>query len=364
MLSIKENLTSINQFPDRFGYKVEGVVLHSCVGYYKGSISWFRNKDAKASAHYVISKTGEISLCVEEKAAAWATGNVTVQREKAPKLIRDRWGVNPNFITISIEYEDERNKKWNYPKAQYDAGVELVADICKRYSITPDSGVLIAHREIDPINRSDPIGSWNQELFISDVKKLMGYDSEVKTMLVIAPAGLNVRALPKREKKSLGLLKYGDKVEVIEQVKGEVIDGNGVWGKTISGNYVWMGGLEEISGEKGGKMITKAEFEAKKALLDEMKVSLDERAKEVEEEAKDLAEDMRKYTEDLAVLEAKEIEPEVVAEPAPVEAVVEPVVEPVKEVKTFEVKEDMPTDVKSAIAHINSLIEKYGDYLK
>ena len=81
MLSIKENLTVINQWFGRGNYTVEGVVIHSMFGSYSGSIQWFKNPNAKASAHYCIRSDGEITLTVREQDTAWHAGVITVSKE-------------------------------------------------------------------------------------------------------------------------------------------------------------------------------------------------------------------------------------------------------------------------------------------
>ena len=81
---IKRDITTINQWPTRYGYPIKGIVIHSMWGSYAGSIAWFKNPKAQASAHYVISVDGEISLCVPEENTAWHAGVLTVMKEKAP----------------------------------------------------------------------------------------------------------------------------------------------------------------------------------------------------------------------------------------------------------------------------------------
>lgn len=277
-MTIKENITTINKWHDRGGYSVQGIVIHSMWGYYAGSISWFKNKNAKASCHYCIKGDGEITMCVEESAAAWHAGNVTTTKEKAPGLLKNNWGVNPNLITIGIEMEDKKNSIYRYPEIQHIACVELVADICKRYGIDANRDNIIMHKEVDPIGRSDPVGYWDHDKFVSDVQVYILRGGETKAfepligVTVDIPAGfsLNVRSDPARTTKNIikGLDGEIKNLKVMGYVRGEDVTdqkrdendkefmpankfwyqidlGRNRWGKPLSPGYIWAGGTSK-----------------------------------------------------------------------------------------------------------------------
>jgi len=169
-MDIKKNITTINQWHDRSGFNIKGIVMHSMAGSQNGSIQWFKNKNSKVSAHYCVGQDGDVVLTVEENSAAWHAGNVTANKDQAPKLLKDNWGINPNLITIGIEMEDKGKRNWEYPENQYSACVILVADICRRYNIPMDRDHVVMHREIDPFNKKDPLGNWNQDKFVEDAR--------------------------------------------------------------------------------------------------------------------------------------------------------------------------------------------------
>jgi len=172
-LSIKENILTINKWESRRGHPVDGVVLHSMGGSYRGTLAWFNNPTVIASAHYLISKLGEISKCVEEIHASWHSGEVSVSYANAPRILQRKWGINPNLFTIGVELEDENNREWAYPQKQYFACVELVADIFKRHSLPANEDTILMHKQTNPEHRTDPIGMWNHEQFIKDVQSSM-----------------------------------------------------------------------------------------------------------------------------------------------------------------------------------------------
>lgn len=365
-MDIRTNITTINKWNNRSGYKIEGIVIHSMWGFYDGTIQWFKNPNAKVSAHYVIKSDGEITMCVEEQEAAWHSGNVTVQKDKAPELIRKRWGINPNFITIGIELEDKRQKERIYPDLQYKACVELVADICKRYNIDANRGNIMMHKETDPVNKTDPVGQWDHEKFVNDVKKLfeeggVGQPEKFYPFKTRVRVKKGIDVLYNREGADRVYplagdrqLKGGTAFDVLGFVKGERVEAVGVtsqfWWKKSDGTYVWSGGttliptLDNFPDEliKRDKL-QKTNMEEKKQLLQDLKVRaeelqkfFDEELPEREKEAEQVDKEIEKLEAELAeeaVEEPSVAEPvEVAAEEAPEEA---PVVEeePVEEKK-------------------------------
>lgn len=90
------------------------VVVHYTSGTYAGSIAWFQNCQASASAHYVIrSMDGQITQMVSEADRAWHVGN-------------------ENGYTIGIEHEAYGNIYSYFTPVMYQASANLVRDICRR----------------------------------------------------------------------------------------------------------------------------------------------------------------------------------------------------------------------------------------
>lgn len=158
-MNIKEDLTPINYTPD--GIKeYRGIVMHSMWGTYAGSIAWFKNPSAGASAHYCISAEGEITRCVLEKDMAWHAGIID---DVAPTWVLP----NPNWYCIGIELEDKKDSNWMYPEAERKAAAELVADIMKRRNITKDH--VVTHKSLNPSRRSDPVGNFSFDWLFANV---------------------------------------------------------------------------------------------------------------------------------------------------------------------------------------------------
>lgn len=194
--------------------------------------------------------------------------------------------------------------------------------------------------------------------------KVVNFKGSVEVEVVVSE-GLNIRSTFSKQGKIIKLLKKGSKFEAIGYCEGESISGNNLWWRTKDNVFIWSGGTNLNPSEivKGGQIMTVSEFEAKKAEFEARKVELEERER-------DLEEDKKLYREDYEAFISEPVEEE-----KPVEVVEETAVEEVKEEVAFEVpqeekklgfelKEDMPSDVKDAVRLINNLVAKYADYLK
>ena len=154
-MTIKRNLTKENFTPKR-SRDIEALVIHSMWGTYAGSIQWFKNPSAGASAHYCISAGGEITQCVLDKDIAWHAG--VYDKGKEPAWAK---GVNPNAYSIGIELEDKRDRNWHYPQKQRDAFVWLTYHLSHKWDISRDVDHLLLHKNLNPSRRSDPVGAFD-----------------------------------------------------------------------------------------------------------------------------------------------------------------------------------------------------------
>jgi len=129
-------------FSDRGKYKPEGVVIHTTVGFYEGTIKYFQKNDRQVSAHYVVSLNGDVTQMVQlDKAAhhAGITSNPTTSLYKK--------GVNPNAYTIGIENADDHNPAGADRSKQLPELCKLVAELCTKFDISADRDHIVGHRE-------------------------------------------------------------------------------------------------------------------------------------------------------------------------------------------------------------------------
>lgn len=96
---------------------VSNVTIHYTQGTYSGSIAWFQNCSASASAHYVVrSFDGQVTQMVHEADKAWHVGN-------------------SNGYTIGIEHEAYGDIVSFFTPAMYASSANLVRDIVGRYPV-------------------------------------------------------------------------------------------------------------------------------------------------------------------------------------------------------------------------------------
>ena len=138
------------------------VVIHDIEGTAGGAISWFRNRRARASANYVVSRDGEVTQMVSDRNIAWHAGNGYV-----------------NAHSIGIEHEGYVGITGIYTDAEYRASAELVAQLVAKYRIPLDRRHLIGHSEVpDPrhpgqfggvSHHRDPGPTWDWKRYMSYV---------------------------------------------------------------------------------------------------------------------------------------------------------------------------------------------------
>lgn len=161
-MNIVNSLTDVNFNPGGMT-AIKGIVLHSMWGTQNGSIAWFKNPDAQASAHFCVSGVGEIVRVVDEQKLdrAWHAGI------NDPGCTPSWAEPNPNNFCIGIEMEDNKDANWNYPEPQRAAMRELVAFLMEKYSIPQDHVLL--HRNLCPSRRSDPVGQFSFDWLFNTV---------------------------------------------------------------------------------------------------------------------------------------------------------------------------------------------------
>lgn len=109
------------------------------------AIARLRDPEAKVSAHYLISREGEVTRLVPEDLRAWHAG-VSYWRG-----IRD---VNSASVGIELDHPGHRYGYVPFPDAQFEALVPLLARIVKTHGI-PRANV-VGHSDVAPQRKIDP----------------------------------------------------------------------------------------------------------------------------------------------------------------------------------------------------------------
>ncbi len=112
------------------GVKPTWIVLHAMQGTYLGSQSWFKNPKSQVSAHYLVSKKGEVVCMVKPEQKAWHTKNFNsvslgIEMEDVP-TVRGKADLKKNCLT---------DPNW-CTDLELNAVAELVATLMVKYKIS------------------------------------------------------------------------------------------------------------------------------------------------------------------------------------------------------------------------------------
>lgn len=129
-------------FQSRNKKPIDGIVIHTTVGTYDGTVKYFQKNDRQVSSHYVTSLNGDITQMVTEDVAANHAGITSNPKTKVYK------GFNPNWNTIGIENADNGDPAGADRSKQLPALGKLVADIAQRNNIPLDRDHICGHREL------------------------------------------------------------------------------------------------------------------------------------------------------------------------------------------------------------------------
>lgn len=165
-----------------------GSVSKICIHHAAGRVSAdrlgleFAKPERQASATYGIGYDGEIAAFLPENVRPWTSGP----------------SANDDGIAITIEVSNDVNgEPWSVSDAAYKALVQLCADICLRYRITPKftgdrSGTITAHRMYSATACPGPwlyarlpqlCGDINAELKKSEeAAKMAEYEAKIKAL--------------------------------------------------------------------------------------------------------------------------------------------------------------------------------------
>ena len=136
-----------------YGLRPEAIVVHIMDGSFAAGESVFRNAETQKSAHYGISRDGEVHQYVNEHDTAFHAGIVV---NPSWTLLKPR--INPNFYTIGIEHEGRPDDIW--PETQLSASASLIRGISERWQIPLDDKHVIRHHQIRA-SKTCP-GNWVQ----------------------------------------------------------------------------------------------------------------------------------------------------------------------------------------------------------
>jgi N-acetyl-anhydromuramyl-L-alanine amidase AmpD len=109
---------------------IEGIVIHDTEGRFIGSVRFLQRTRTQGSAHFVVSRRGQIVQLVPVGDVAWHSGN--------------NWW---NLHSIGIEHEGWVGRR-AYTEKEYRASAKLVAYLATRWGVPVDREHIIGHNEV------------------------------------------------------------------------------------------------------------------------------------------------------------------------------------------------------------------------
>ena len=103
------------------------------------------SSNSQVSAHYLISRKGEIFKLVSEEKRAWHAG---------VSYWRGETDINSYSIGIELENPGHEFGYSKFPKVQMSVLTELCVEIINKYSISPEN--IVGHSDIAPRRKKDP----------------------------------------------------------------------------------------------------------------------------------------------------------------------------------------------------------------
>ncbi len=137
-------------------YGIDRVVVHVVQGSAATAVKVFRDPAHRASAHYVLSRGGQLTQMIRELDVAFHAGNRQY-----------------NERSIGIEHEGWIHRSQDFTDTMYRASAELTAGICHRYGIPADRRHIIGHNEVPGADHKDPGPHWDWDKYMRLVRAQM-----------------------------------------------------------------------------------------------------------------------------------------------------------------------------------------------
>jgi hypothetical protein len=212
------------------------IVLHSGEGDSAASDISELTTSASASAHYYVTRKGQVFQFVDDSRRASHTG---------PTKFLGRAGWND----FSLGIETEHHKGQNWPQPQLDAMAELTKQLIVKHGVLRER--VVAHRWIrrpvsdehqDPTNFPDP--------------KLRGFITALYPaasrgdLFRVTTDKTSVRRAASRADDPVETLNSDDVIEIEGEVQGEAVSGDRRWKKRVKGQgFIHASLLEPVEVE-------------------------------------------------------------------------------------------------------------------
>lgn len=167
------------------------------------AINWMTNPSSKVSAHFHIDRDGRVVQLVDLNRRAYHAG-------------KSSWNgyIDLNWYTIGIELQNTGTQE--YTQVQLDSLLGLCQLLVSEYPSIEDT---LGHSDIAPGRKVDP----GKQFPMDWLRRKVFLQQDIVDGVLVSKettSDLNLRFGPGTEYKSLGVIKKGDKVNVISSRDG------------------------------------------------------------------------------------------------------------------------------------------------
>jgi N-acetylmuramoyl-L-alanine amidase len=117
------------------------VLHHTGESSFSRALATLTDSKSGVSAHYLISRTGQITQLVDERDRAWHAG-------------ASRFGPIDDVNSVSLGIELDNDGHEPFADAQISALLRLLEDVTARYGIDPRN--VVGHADVAPLRKTDP----------------------------------------------------------------------------------------------------------------------------------------------------------------------------------------------------------------
>lgn len=214
------------------------IVMHyTAGGSATATVRYFASEAARASAHFVIGRKGEIVQQVACNRAAWHAGrsswcgydglnrhSIGIELANWGRLGRGPEGYvshsgapveSAKVLLATHRHRPERIEPWEiFPEAQITAAAAVVGACLDSYGLAP--AAVVGHDDVAPSRKIDPGPAFDMARFRGFVAGRMAeVAAEADFRRVTALSGLNLRAGPGLTFRPLALLAHDTRVRVV-----------------------------------------------------------------------------------------------------------------------------------------------------
>lgn len=214
----------------------DSIIIHFTAGRSaESSVAWFKNPEAKASAHIVIDREGKITQMVEFNKKAWHAGvskwadrsgfnnfSIGIELDNPGRLtkVNDRfysWFKKeyPKDVVVEAKHKHEKDISFwhNFTEKQIDSCFNVCKLLMENYNIKD----ILGHDDIAPFRKNDPGPAFPMESFRA---KLLGREDDTADIYKVTGDNVNIRQGAGTEYEAVKQLSKNTEVEFIKSKQG------------------------------------------------------------------------------------------------------------------------------------------------